>query len=184
MGTAGISPRVTDFVANFQGGGARPNLYNVIMTFPFGTTANTTATKLSYTCRTASLPSSNMGIAMVPYMGRQVKIAGDKVFDDWTITVVNDADFVVRDAFERWLDRINGHMSNIAARGWSNPLNYLARAEIIQLDREDRDLKKYTMEGIFPTSVSEIQMGYDQNDMVEEFSVTLAVNYWSSDTTT
>jgi hypothetical protein len=179
-----ISPSVTEFIANFQGGGARPNLYNVILTFPLGIGSAQESRKASFTCRSASLPASNMGLVQVPYMGRQVKIAGDKTFDDWTITIINDSDFSVRDAFERWTDRISGHVGNVAAPGFGNPTRYFANAEVIQLDREDYEVKSYFFEGIFPTSVSDIQMGFDQNDMVEEFTVTLAVNYWRAYTTT
>lgn len=175
---------VNGFIANFQGGGARPNLYNVVLTFPPSLPAGLASVKASFTCKAASLPSSNMGMAQVPYMGRQVKLAGDKTFDDWTITIVNDTDFSVRDTFERWLDYINGHVSNVAFPGWGNPTNYFASAQVIQLDREDRPIKSYSMDAIFPLNVSEIQLGFDQNDVVEEFSVTLAVNYWRSNTTT
>ena len=171
---------VSTFIANFQGGGARANLYSVVLTFPAGIADNFTAQKASFTCTASSLPSSNTGIKMVPYMGRQVKLAGDKTFDDWTITIMNDTDFSVRNAFERWADAISGHASNLAAGGYSNPANYFANATITQLDREGYELKTYNFVDIFPIQVSEIQMGYAQNDVVEEFSVTLAVNYWSS----
>lgn len=181
---AAINPSVTEFIANFQGGGARPNLYEVILTFPAGIASPLASRKASFTCRSASLPSSNMGLAQVPYMGRQVKLAGDKTFDDWTITIINDVDFVVRDAMEQWVDRINGHLSNKAAAGFGNPTRYFANAEVVQLDREDKPVKNYFFEAIWPTNVSEIQLGYDQNDVIEEFSVTLAVNYWTARTTT
>jgi hypothetical protein len=174
---------VNSFIANFQGGGARPNLYEVILTFP-SLVSNPFATlKASYTCKAATIPSSNMAAIDVPYMGRAVKVAGDKTFDDWTVTIINDTDFAVRDAFERWLDRINGHESNVAAFGWGNPSNYYANAVVRQMGREGQYLKEYYVEGIFPTQVGEIQLGYDQNDQIEEFQVTFAVNYWSSYTT-
>ena len=179
-----INPSVTEFIANFQGGGARPNLYNVNLTFPVGVANSETSRKASFTCTTASLPSSNMGIAQVPYMGRMVKIAGDKTFDDWTITIVNDTDFSVRNAFERWTDAINGHVSNISAGGWANPSRYHASALVTQLDRENREIKSYQFNQIFPMQISEIQLGFANNDVVEEFTVTLAVNSWSANTTT
>lgn len=179
-----ISPSVSDFIANFQGGGARPNLYNVILTFPASIAAGLASVKASFTCKAASLPSSNMGIATAPFMGRHVKLAGDKTFDDWTITILNDTDFSIRNAFEMWIDRINGHLSNVSAPGWSNPVMYFANAEVIQLDREQNPIKSYLFEGIWPTQLGEIQLGFDQNDMIEEFTVTLAVNYWTSNTTT
>lgn len=178
------NPSVNAFIANFQGGGARPNLYEVILTFPTLVSNPFATTKASFTCKAATIPASNIGSIDVPYMGRIVKVAGDKTFDDWTVTIINDTDFVVRDAFERWVDRINGHVSNVAAPGWENPSNYYANAIVRQLGREDQVLKEYFVEGIFPTQVGEIQLGYDQNDQIEEFQVTFAVNYWTSRTTT
>jgi len=169
---------VSSFMANFQGGGARPNLYEVILTFPQAVPdANFAQVKTAFTCKAASLPSSNMGIAEVPYMGRAVKLAGDKVFDDWNITIVNDLDFASRNAFERWLNFINEHESNL---GVDPPMLYLADAVVNQLDRSGGIIKSYQMERIFPTQVGEITLGYDQNDQVEEYSVTFAVNWWST----
>jgi hypothetical protein len=178
------SPRISDFVANFKGGGARPNLYEVILTFPGAIPNNAAAEKLSFTCRSATLPASNLQPIEVPYMGRMVKLAGDRTFDDWNIMVFNDADFLVRDHLERWSNAINAHSGNYAESGWSNPNTYFADAIVNQLARDESILKSYRMEGIFPVQVGEIQLGFDQNNMVEEFNVVFAVNYWSSNTTT
>jgi hypothetical protein len=177
-------PSINSFIANFQGGGARPNRYEVILTFPALVANPFATTKASYTCKASSIPSSNMGAVDVPYMGRAVKVAGDKTFDDCKFTIINDSDFSVRDTFERWVDRILGHDRNVAESGWENPSNYYANAVVRQLGRENQVLKEYTVEGIFPTQVGDIQLGYDQNDQVEEFQVTFAVNYWSAATTT
>lgn len=178
------SPRISDFVANFQGGGARPNLYEVILTFPGSIPNNAAAEKLSFTCRTASLPASNMQAIELPYMGRLIKIAGDRTFEDWNITVFNDTDFIVRDHLERWSNSINAHAGNFAEPGWSNPNFYFADAVVNQLNRQEEIIKSYKMEGIFPLQVGEIQLGFDQNNTVEEFNVMFAVNFWSSNTTT
>lgn len=178
------NPSVNNFIANFQGGGARPNLYEVILTFPNAVTNPFATLKASYTCKAATIPSSIIGAIDVPYMGRAIKVAGDKTFDDWTVTIINDTDFAVRDTFERWLDAINGHEKNYASQGFENPSNYYANAAVRQMGRENQLLKEYFVEGIFPTNVGEIQLGFDQNNMVEEFQVTFAVNYWSSSATT
>ena len=176
---------VDSFLANFQGGGARPNRYEVILTFPTLVTNPEATRKASFTCKAASLPASNMGEVAVPYMGREVKVAGDKTFDPWTVTIINDTDFSVRDTFERWVDRILGHVSNYAASGWENPNNYYANAVVRQFGRENNKvLKEYEISGLFPTQVGEISLGYDQNDSVEEFTVNFALNYWKSSTTT
>lgn len=179
------SERVSDFLANFTGGGARPNLYRVEMTFPPALgLGGDAATKLGFTCKAASIPASTLGVAPVPFMGRTVKLAGDKEWDDWSITVINDTDFVVRDAFEVWIDRINGHESNVAIAGLSNPRNYFAEATVYQMGREGEDLKKYRITGMWPNNLGEITLGYDQNDQVEEYTVSFAINEWKTDKTT
>jgi len=98
-----------DFLANFQGGGFRPNRYQVILTFPAGVpNALNAATKFGFTCKAAAIPSSQMGVAEIPYMGRQIKVPGDKTWDDWNVTVMLDTDFATRDVFETWHDLILG----------------------------------------------------------------------------
>ncbi len=175
------NPSVNAFLSNFQGGGARPNLYDVVITFPAIQNAIAAATKLNFTCRAAALPPSVMQPVDVPYMGRIVKIAGDRTFDDWVVRVFNDNDFIVKNTLEKWSNLINAHEGNIAAPGWTNPRNYLTHALVSQLDREGRIKKVYKMEGIFPVRVGEIQLGYDINNQVEEFDVVFAVNYWTSE---
>lgn len=179
-----LNPSINEFIANFQGGGARPNLYDVTLTFPFGIASPNTSRKASFSCKAASLPSSTLSPIILPYMGREVKVAGDRTFDDWTITILNDTDFDVRDAFERWVDAIGGAVSNLASPGFSNPTRYYANAIVEQMTTEGVPVKWYSMEGIFPINIAEIPLAYDANNQVEEFSVTLAVNYWVSTTTT
>lgn len=178
------NPSVNDFIANFQGGGARPNLYDVTLTFPIGIASPNTSRKASFLCKAAALPSSSVSPVVVPYMGRSVKLAGDREFDDWNIVILNDTDFSVRNAFEIWIDSIGGAVSNLADVGFSNPSRYYANALVEQKTSEGATVKWYSMEGIFPTQLAEIPLGYDNNNTVEEFAVTLAVNYWVSNTTT
>lgn len=180
---------VRNFLANFQGGGLRPNRYEIIVTFPGPVVlplggARQTASKISFTAKAASIPTSNVGVIDVPYMGRQVKVAGDKTWDDWTVGILLDNDLIGRRAFEIWHDRILGFDSNVAIDPFVNPANYFARAEVHLLDRADRVLDTYTVEGIWPSNVGEVTLGYDQNDSVAEQSVTFAINGWSSAVTT
>lgn len=172
-------PRVSQFLANFKGGGTRANRYKVNLTFPSVIEAGGAAKKLSFTCKAASIPASIMGVAEAPYMGRNIKFAGDVEFENWTITVLNDTDFIVRDAFTKWVDRILGHESNIAISGWESPTNYMASGEVLQYGREDQILKTYKVEGMFPVRVSEIELGYEQNNAIQEFTVEMALNWWS-----
>lgn len=177
------NPSISTFIANFAGGGARPNLYEVILTFPAALPNVFASEKLSFTCTAATLPASTVEAAPVYYMGRTIKLAGDRSFEDWNIMVMNDTDFAVRDALEDWSNRINAHTGNQSAAGWSNPSNYFANAQVIQYGREREILKTVKMEGIFPLQVGEIQLGFDQMNMIETFQVLFAVNSWSSSIT-
>jgi len=170
---------VSDFVSRFTGGGARPNLYKVTFNYPDNIPglANLDKIKASYLCKAASLPDQTLGVANVPFMGRTIKIAGDRTFNDWTVTMINDTDFQTRKFFEKWNGSINTHAGNI---GISNPSTYYVDMMVQQLDRQGNAIYTYDFMGCFPSTVSEISLGYDQNDSVEEFTVTFAVNYWVS----
>lgn len=167
---------VNDFLAQFQGGGARANRYEVVLTFPNGVGDAATAEKISFTCKAASIPASNLGVATVPYKGRPVKLPGDKTWDDWNITVLLDNDFVGRTVFEIWHDNILGFDSNVAQPGWVNPRNVFATATVTLLDRSDAALNSWQLEGMFPIHVGDVALGYDQNDQVMEQQVSFAIN--------
>ena len=174
----------TDFLANFQGGGYRPNRYQVILSFPDGVpNALNASRKFDFTCKAAAIPSSQMGVAEIPYMGRQIKVPGDKTWDDWNVTVMLDTDFATRDVFETWHDLLLGFRSNVASSGFANPSNAFATATVYALDRYDQIVKTYEIEGMWPTSIGEVTLGYDQNDQIAEMPVTFAVNGWASDAT-
>lgn len=171
---------INDFVSKLTGGGARPNLYMVTLNFPAGVSSNGAAVKNSYMCKGASLPESSIGQAIVPFMGRQIKVAGDKVFADWTVTMLLDTDFSAKRAFESWLNLINTHVANT---GVANPNQYYADLKVEQLDRQGEVIYTYDIKSAFPTSVGEVTLGYDNNDTVEEFPVTFSMNYWTSEST-
>jgi hypothetical protein len=176
-----VGASINEFLANFSGGGARPNRYSVILTFPTGVpNAIAASTKAGFTCKATSIPGSNMGVIDLPYKGRQAKVPGDKVFDDWNVTIMIDNDFATRDVFETWHDLILGFESNVANENMVNPANCFARAEVRQLDRADRVIKTYFVESIFPSQVSEIQLAWDANDQVMEQNVSFAINGWKS----
>lgn len=171
---------VNDFVSKFTGGGARPNLYMVTLNFPAGVASGGDAIKNSYLCKAATLPQSSIGMINVPFMGRQIKVAGDKEFPEWTVTMINDSDFSSKRAFESWMNLINRHVSNT---GVANPNEYYADLRVEQLDRNGDTIYAYDFRSCFPSEVGEVTLGYDNNDAVEEFTVTFAVNYWTSDST-
>jgi len=169
---------VDDFKAKLKGGGARPNLFKATINFPGYAAGNVELT--SFMCRAAQLPGSIMSEIIVPFRGRELKIAGDRTFDVWTPTIINDTDFDVRNAMERWMNGINAHSDN---SGLTNPVDYQADLIVEQLDRDGSTLKTYNFRGCFPTNIDPIDLSYDPAAAIEEFGVTFQVQYWESNTT-
>lgn len=167
---------IDGLLANLQGGGARANRYEVILTFPKGVGSVQIAQKLSFLCKASAVPAFTLGEAIVPYKGRQVKLPGDATFDDWNVTVILDNDYATRNVFEDWLNKINGWTSNTAVAGYQKPTTLFGSGIIHHLDREDKIIKTYNVQGIWPKLVGEIALGYDTNDAVAEQAITFAVN--------
>jgi len=170
---------VDDFKSKLRGGGARPNLFQVTINYPGF--ANGDAELTSFLVEAASLPGSTFGSIVVPFRGRQLKMAGDRVFAEWTTTIINDTDFAVRDAIERWMNGINAHSANT---GLTSPIAYEADLKVDQLDRNGATIKSYTLRGVFPTTIAPIELTYDEATAIEEFAVTFAYQYFESNTTT
>ena len=170
---------VDDMKAKLIGGGARPNLFKVTMGFPSYVTADVSLA--SYMCKAASMPASTIAPIMVPFRGRQLQIAGDRTFEAWNITVINDTDFNVRNSFEQWMNGINQHETNT---GLTQPSSYMADMIVEQLDKDGTVKKKYDIRGTFPTSLGAIELAYTDENTIEEFTVELQVQYWESNKTT
>ena len=170
---------VDDMKAKLVGGGARPNLFKVTMGFPSYVTADVSLA--SYMCKAASLPASTIAPIPVPFRGRNLQIAGDRTFEPWNITVINDTDFNVRNSFEQWMNGINQHEENT---GLTQPSSYMADMVVEQLDKVGTVKKKYDIRGTFPTSLGAIEVSYEQENVIEEFTVELQVQYWESNKTT
>ena len=169
---------VDDFKSKLTGGGARPNLFKATINFPAYAGGDTEFT--SFMVKGAGLPASVVSSIDVPFRGRQLKIAGDRTFEPWTITVINDAEMRVRNSFETWMNGINEHVNNT---GLSNPVDYQADMIVEQLDKDGNVTKTYTLRGAFPINVSQIDLSYDQSDAIEEFTVEINYQYWESNTT-
>jgi hypothetical protein len=169
---------VDDFKAKLRGGGARNNLFNATINFPLYAAGDTELT--SFLCKAAQLPGSTTGYIDVPFRGRQLKVAGDRVFEPWSITVINDTDMTIRNSFERWLNGINAHSANT---GLTNPVDYQTDLIIDQLDKDSTIVKRYNMRGCFPTAVDAIELSYEATNQIEEFRVEFQIQYWESDTT-
>jgi hypothetical protein len=170
---------VDDFKAKLVGGGARANLFKVICNFPGVAGGNSELA--SFMIKGTNLPASTVAPIEVSFRGRKLKVAGDRTFEAWSITVINDNNMSIRNAFERWMNYINQHIANA---GSSNPASYQTDMEVQQLDREGKVVKSYTFRGTFPTEISAIELNYETNDAIEEFTVAINYQYWESNTTT
>ena len=187
------SERTIDkFKSRLTGGIARPNLFEVVLAFPDGVVDASVSDidpKSRFLVKAAALPASNIAPISVPFRGRQLKIAGDRTFDEWQITVINDTDFAIRGSFERWMNSM-AKVSDMS--GNINPEDYTRDAFVYQLGRSAVDaasqkseanmpvLRTYKFYSIFPTNVSQIDLSYDSSDSVEEFTVTLQVQWWEA----
>ena len=172
---------INDFKAKLAGGGARPNQFKVTMPFPGYSQVGGEIEELAFLCKITQLPAMTVGMVTVPFRGRQIKIAGDRTFADWTITVINDTNFKLRNAFERWSNGINNMTDG---EGLTNPADYQVDAFVDQLDRNGATLKSYTLRGAYPMEVAAIELDYGNNDTIEEFQVTFNYQYFESNTTT
>ena len=186
---------LSQFKSKLIGGGTRPNLFEVsIPTFPTaiaeawspGDDAENGIFK--FLCKATALPASNLGSIEIPFRGRTLKVAGDRTFDDWTVTIINDEDFKLRTAFERW--------SNVMSRlddatGVTNPTSYMTDGYVQQLGRggqvgaasndggESSVLRSYKFFDVFPVTVGEIALSYESTDQLEEFDVTFRYQYFT-----
>ena len=175
---------VAEFRANMVGDGARPNLFQVSLTFPNLVNGAVTANqKTTFMAKAAQIPGSSIGQITVPYFGRELKFAGNRTFADWTLTIINDEDFIVRNAVESWMNSINSHAGNIRQAGAISPASYTTDAVVIQYGKGGNEIKRYNFVGLWPIDVSTIDLAWDSNDTIEEFSVTFGYQYWTAATT-
>jgi hypothetical protein len=169
---------ISDFKSKLTGGGARPNLFEVELAFPDAVAIdNDVLQKARFLVKAAALPASTIANIDIPFRGRILKIAGDRTFETWTITVINDVDFSIRSAFEKWMNSIN-KLSD--GTGLTNPIDYQKDAIVKQLDRDGSLLRSYKFWDIFPTNISTIDLSYDTTDTIQEFTVELQVHYWEA----
>jgi hypothetical protein len=161
---------IDDFKANLIGGGARANQFRVTITPPPGIAIGLDVRKTSFLVRSSNLPAQTLGEITVPFRGRNIYIAGDRTFDDtWTTTFLNDTDFMVRNAMERWSNGINDLADNT---GVVAPADYQTDLTVEQLDRDDTVLKSYIFRSAWPTTIAAIELTSDTADAIEEFEVT------------
>ena len=176
---------VEQFRSNMIYDGARSNLFEVQLRFPsFIVTDFNPASSIRFMANSTTLPQSSVGIARQSYFGREVKFPGDRVFADWSVNIINDETFALRDAFEAWLDAINSH--SMIARDPRMVYNrgYSVDATVTQFGKAGLPIKNYTFVGLFPVNVDQITVSWAQNDTIEEFGVTFSYQYWESNSTT
>ena len=180
------SSNVSSFIQRV-GQGVKPNMFMVDVNFP--SVLSKSADDLETTnimCKSAALPGSNLGVIEVPFRGRTVKIAGDRTFDTWTVTFFNDKDFKLRAFFEEWANKINTHEANTSELFVPNSsTGYTADLKVKQLEKDDTTtgsiLRQYTLFYCFPTNVSQIDLAYDSNDQIEEFTVEWQYSYFKAE---
>jgi hypothetical protein len=180
--------QISDFTQRLTGDGARPNLFQVVMSNIPGITGN----KLSFMAKSAQLPGSTLGTVPVYYFGREMKFPGNRTFADWTITIINDEDFMIRNAIESWMNSINSNESNIRSNSGvsisETGQNYTTDAQVFQYGKagpqtanaSNGAIKGYNFVGMFPVDLSPIDLDWGSNDSIEEFSVTFAYQYWTT----
>jgi hypothetical protein len=183
---------VQEFRASLVTDGARASLFDVMLTFPLvaATGGNapgvfgSAAQQVTFRARSTSLPGDSISSIGLNYFGREIKIAGNRTFPDWSFTVINDEDFTIRNSFERWMSGINSHVSNLRMPALiSGDGGYQQDAVVTQYSKIGEPIKQYRIVGAFPTDVSAIDLDWGA-DNVEEFAVTFAYQWWETIETT
>lgn len=169
--------RIDQFRAMLAGGGARPTQFKVILTFPTWVAGTDAAIKGEFLVKAASLPASSLMPIEVPFRGRMSKIAGERVFQNWSVTVLNDNDFLIRNALERWS---KGILSHDSTNGRLQSASYQTDMLVQQLDRNDNAIKQYKFFNCWPQLVGEIQLDFGAVQNIEEFQVEFSVDYWDT----
>ena len=179
-----MSFNVSTFRNSMTYDGARPNLFEVVLT---GVPAigELSLEDFTFKCKSAQIPGSTLGVVTVPYFGREVKFVGNRTFADWTVTIINDEDFKVRKFFERWMNVINSHETNQRGAGFNQPNSYVGQAIVRQYTKTGQSPTslQYKFVDIFPTDLSAIDLDWGSNDTIEEFTVNFTYQYWTSSVT-
>ena len=184
--------QISEFTSALQMDGARPNLFQVVMTgLPNG--VGQSGQPFSFLCKAAQLPGSTIGTVPLYYFGREAKFAGNRSFADWTVTIINDENFDIRNSIEVWMNSINSNAGNTRLAspvigGGSGGQPYAIDATVNQFGKSatagtNGIIKSYNFVGMFPVDLSPIDLDWGTNDSVEEFTTTFSYQYWTSNTT-
>ena len=156
-------------------GGARPTLFQCNITNPANSAGDL---KTPFMVRASQDPAATLGFIEVPYFGRKTKIAGDRTFAEWTVTVINDEDFLIRNAMEEWMQNINSHVGNVRGFGSASDLSYKSQGQITQFSKTGVPIREYTFNGLFPINITEMDVAWDATDVLQEFQVTFQYDWW------
>ena len=179
-----MASTISNFKSQLRSGGARPNLFEVDVTCPTGW-VDQAEQEFKFLCKATSMPTQTVGSVDVPFRGRILKVAGDRTFEPWSVTVINDESFDIRQTFEKWQQLINGIEDG---SGTVAPSAYMSQGTIRQLGRTDVGSREvgsttsgvlytYTVQDIWPSEIGSIDLSYESSDAIEEFTVTFQVNY-------
>lgn len=170
---------VNEFISRgLEYGGARPSLFEVRLYAPGAVNLDQDSVqKFSFMCQAASLPAASVSSIDVPYFGRKIKVAGERTFDNWQVSVMNDEDFKVRSMFEKWSNALNSLETNLRGTGLDQE-NYKADLDVIQYAKDGEIIRAYTVIGAFPTDVAAIENNWGSTGAVQTFNVALAYDYW------
>lgn len=176
---------ISRFRSSLVGDGARPNLFRVVVNLPpallatENRTSEVFASRFELLCRAAAVPASTVNKVPVAYQGREVYLAGNRTFADWTVTVLNDEDFSIRRTFELWMAGLNSHVTNVRRADFASATSYTADCIVEHLGKTpDSVIARYKMEHCWPTDLSDIQLDWSNNDQIEEFTVTFSFDDW------
>ena len=174
-----MAPTINDFKSKFTGGGVRNTMFRVTMIFPQAVVASVSdlAQDSEFLVKASAIPGSTNAKIPIYFRGRQLKVNGDKEFDDWALTVYSDRNYKMRSAFEKWAEIVGRHSEIYGEIEYEN---YFSRAYVTQLDRNHEPIRSYMMEGVWPISVDSIAVAFDSVNQIQEFGVTLAVQYWAA----
>lgn len=157
-------------------GGARASQFQVQIQNPVNGAADL---KTPFMVQAAQIPESTLGTIEIPYFGRKIKVAGDRTFAEWTVTVMNDEDFLVRNAMEQWMNAINSHQENLRDFGSASPLQYKSQAQVTQFSKTGVPLRVYNFNGLYPSNIGNIQLDWNTTDAIEIFDVTFQYDWWN-----
>lgn len=166
---------INEMRSQLTAGGAKGSLFQVQITNPV---TGVSDIKVPFMVRATQIPESTLGTIEVPYFGRKIKLAGDRTFAQWTVTVINDEDFLIRDAMEQWSSAINTHQGNLRGFGSASPSQYKAQAQVTQYSKTGVALRTYQFNGIYPQSIGQIALDWETTDQIETFDVTFEMDYW------